>query len=190
VGGRAKITASGESMRIDPLHPRGGKSLGPGTAYLCGFIKGPVKIGVTSRRPAKRLGAAKREVGRDGVQLFGCWYHPQAYLIEKFAHMYLRKYHIKGEWFSVTVSNAQKAIEDVLDMLEAPREFTNGTGDWFQRFGISDRRVRRCFRVDGYTVIREWNRITKVTQGLAPPSDHPFGKGHVESLREALNARI
>jgi T5orf172 domain len=133
----------------------GGKSLGPGTAYLCGFIKGPIKIGVTTRRPSKRLGAARREIGRQGVQLYGSWFHPQAYLIEKFAHMYLRNYDLGGEWFSVSVVNAYEAIEDVLDMLESPREFTNGSGNWFQRLGITEKSVRRCFRKAGEKVLLE-----------------------------------
>lgn len=73
-----------------------GKPMKGGAAYLVGLEYGPIKIGVTSKKPHKRSRAARRAFYRDywdyhafEVELYGSWPHEFAYMAEKLAHMYL-----------------------------------------------------------------------------------------------------
>jgi hypothetical protein len=95
-----------------------GKRLkGDGIVYLLGHSDGPVKIGLTVTNVKRRQEAASREVGQPVSVLcqFSC---PRAWLIEKFAHLYLQDFHLHGEWFDVNADGAKAAVHAAIRLLD------------------------------------------------------------------------
>ena len=139
-----------------------GKPMGQANAYLLGFAKGPVKIGVTSRHPRKRLGAARRELKLDywdseGLEVFAIWPHRHAYMIEKLTHMYLQDHHKTGEWFNVSVYKVRRAVNQVIRLLDTVWKTKVTSGNWFVRHGIPESAVIKCFGRSSQQVMSEWN---------------------------------
>jgi hypothetical protein len=133
--------------------------MGLATAYIVGLVDGPIKIGVTSRLPKTRISAARVESGRSDVRILGSFYHPEAYLIEKFSHIHLRKDHLYREWFAVRLEQALSAVETVIDLLAVPRVEIKPRGNYFERVGISEKAVKSYFGMDSNAVISEWLRV-------------------------------
>jgi hypothetical protein len=79
--------------------------------YIIGTADGPKKIGI-SVDPMRRRGS----LGVDGCQEMNCRYYKDAFSrhmarqIEAEAHRILAEHHVGGEWFGVTVGQAQDAI--------------------------------------------------------------------------------
>lgn len=117
------------------------KPTGPGLVYIVGLPLGPVKIGITAGSVRSRQQAAARETGRE-VAMFGSWEAQRPWLVEKFAHLYLRDFHLVGEWFDVSPSVGKKAIFEAVRLLgrAAPPIIPR---TWFERAGVEDGEARR-----------------------------------------------
>jgi hypothetical protein len=145
-----------------------GKPMGPASAYLVGFENGPIKVGVTSGPPAKRIFSARRQSRSSDVAILGSWPHKEAYLIEKLSHMYMMKHHISGEWFSVGSRKAKTAIKKVISLLASPRGAKDPSGNYLQRRGFKEEHVLKCFGARSEIVTADWNRTIRADWNRVP----------------------
>jgi uncharacterized protein YacL (UPF0231 family) len=166
------------------------KSLEKGTAYLVGIEPGPIKIGVTSRRPHSRYKAAQKSFGNDywvrcdyEIDLYGTWPHQYAYMIEKLAHMHLMDHHITGEWFDVSIHKARKTVARVIRLLNTGWKSKVTKGDWFARHGLKDKDVINCFGMNAKEVMAKYNRLVRLDWGT------PIEEKQ-EKLRQVYNAKL
>jgi hypothetical protein len=113
------------------------KPMAQANVYVIGLPDGPVKIGITTRNPKKRLKVARVQIDIENVDALWTQPHAEAFLVEKFSHMYLAASHIRGEWFEATLKQAREAIEKSIDMLATrPRYNHLQQPTWFERVGI------------------------------------------------------
>jgi Meiotically up-regulated gene 113 len=112
------------------------KPMQEANVYVIGGIKAPSKIGITRDDGSLRLSAACRLVGKTDLILHGIWHHAHAFLVEKFAHIYLQDFQIKGEWFDVPPEVAVAAVQRTLLLANHISRCPLILRDWFERAGI------------------------------------------------------
>lgn len=139
------------------------KPMRGGSAYAIGYVKGPIKIGVTSTRPRKRLGSARREMNlsywdSEGFDVLAVWPHHYAYMVEKLTHFYLQDHHRTGEWFDVSIHKARRAVNQVIRLIDAGWKNKVTGGNWFVRHGIPESAVVECFGFGSAEVMSDWNK--------------------------------
>jgi hypothetical protein len=113
------------------------KPMATANVYVIGLSEGPVKIGITTRKPKGRLAVARAQIEIEDVEVLWSQPHAEAFLVEKFSHMYLEAFHLHGEWFDATLRQAKVAIDRSINML-ATRPCYNHLYQptWFEKVGI------------------------------------------------------
>lgn len=75
-----------------------------------------VKIGRTKNNPIERLKALK--VGNANISMIGHVPTQNAELLEKTLHEELSKFHVSGEWFSISTQKAKRIIKKNLKIFK------------------------------------------------------------------------
>lgn len=133
--------------------------------YIIGLKNGPVKIGVTTRKPNKRLLAARRALGNHSAKILWFTSHEEAWLVEKFSHLYLNKYKLSGECFNVSLASAMMAINASIKMLATRRAVKIlFNPNWFEKVKIRKKHEKAFLdKINKFNLgynREEWQRLT------------------------------
>lgn len=85
--------------------------------YAIGHPRGPIKIGI-SDHPERRLSEFQTSCPFPIHLLHAepCETRAIAFSDEKFAHKFLKKHHLYGEWFNVDETTAVQAVQDTVEI--------------------------------------------------------------------------
>lgn len=112
------------------------KPMQEANVYVIGGIIAPVKIGITRDDGILRLGAARRFLNKQDLVIHKMWHHSNAFLVERFTHIYLQDFRLKYEWFDVTPDVAIAAVQRTLLLADHISRCPLILKDWFERAGI------------------------------------------------------
>lgn len=121
------------------------KTIGPAEVYVIGYPNGPCKIGMTKNGASRRLPRACIEVGSRVLMtpsILATRWHGMAFIIERFAHIYLQNLHVEGEWFAATQDQSIQAVDRAISFIARPAHAVKG---WLARSGMSEVEAMQFF---------------------------------------------